>query len=219
VERESGVTRRFRGEATRWDAIYTEDHGAISACWDRLTRANVRRRFDRTFELAGDLSGRTVLDLGCGSGRYLVEAVTRGAARAVGVDIAPEMLAIARRLADGVSRGERITLLQGDLLSLNLDERFDWVIANGLFDYVDDARLGLERAAHWSRGGLVATFPDRWAPRALPRRLWWRARGVRVHLFDRAEITALAAGAGLSDVRIERIGPIFLMAGRSEFQR
>ena len=91
------------------------------------------------------------------------------------------------------------------------------MIANGLFDYVDDAGLGLERAAHWSRGGLVATFPDRWAPRALPRRLWWRARGVRVHLFDRAEITALAAGAGLSHVRIDRIGPIHLLCGQSGY--
>jgi SAM-dependent methyltransferase len=208
------VARRFRSEASRWDAIYTEETGTIAALWDRLTRANVRRRFERTFELAGDLSGKTVLDLGCGSGRYLVEAMSRGAGRAVGVDIAPEMLAIAGRLAHGVPGGERISLLQADLLSLKLEERFDWVIANGLFDYVDDSALGLRRAAGWSQGGVVATFPDRRAARALPRRLYWRARGVHIRLFDRARIMALATDAGLSQIRVERIGPIFLMVGR-----
>jgi SAM-dependent methyltransferase len=211
---ETGVTRRFRGEATRWDAIYSEDTGWIPALWDRLTRANVRRRFDRTFEVAGDLRGKTVLDLGCGSGRYLIEAVSRGAARAVGVDVAPEMLSVARTLADRTTGSDRIQLLHGDLLALKLSERFDWVIANGLFDYVEDTSLGMRRAAEWSRGGVVATFPDRRAPRALPRRLYWRTRGVHIRLFEPAQVLALAAASGLSESRIERIGPIFLMVGR-----
>jgi SAM-dependent methyltransferase len=212
---ESGVTRRFRGEATRWDAIYSEDRGVVASLWDRLTRANVRRRFERTFELAGDLHGKTVLDLGCGSGRYLVEAVARGATRALGVDIAPEMLAVARRLAQAAGGGDRIDLVQGDLMTLELNERFDWVIANGLFDYLEDAERGLARAAEWCRVGVVATFPSRHAPRALPRWLYWRLRGIRIRFHEPREITALAARAGLHDLHIERIGPITLLLGRS----
>ena len=49
----------------------------------------------RSYELLGDLTGRTVVDAGCGGGRAVAEMVERGA-RAVGVDLDPEMIAVAR---------------------------------------------------------------------------------------------------------------------------
>jgi ubiquinone/menaquinone biosynthesis C-methylase UbiE len=49
----------------------------------------------RSYELLGDLTGRTVVDAGCGSGRAVAELAERGA-RAVGVDLDPEMIAVAR---------------------------------------------------------------------------------------------------------------------------
>lgn len=49
----------------------------------------------RSYELLGDLTGRPVVDAGCGSGRAVGELAERGA-RAVGVDLDPEMIAVAR---------------------------------------------------------------------------------------------------------------------------
>lgn len=49
----------------------------------------------RSYELLGDLTGRTVVDAGCGGGRAVAELAGRGA-RAVGVDLDPEMIAVAR---------------------------------------------------------------------------------------------------------------------------
>ncbi|MET8258305.1 methyltransferase domain-containing protein [Micromonospora sp. NPDC005205] len=49
----------------------------------------------RSYELLGDLTGRTVVDVGCGSGRAVGELAGRGA-HAVGVDVDPEMIAVAR---------------------------------------------------------------------------------------------------------------------------
>ena len=49
----------------------------------------------RSYELLGDLTGRTVVDAGCGGGRAVAELAERGA-RAVGVDLDPEMIAVAR---------------------------------------------------------------------------------------------------------------------------
>lgn len=50
----------------------------------------------RSYELLGDLTGRTVVDAGCGSGRAVAEMAERGAG-AVGVDLDPEMIAVARK--------------------------------------------------------------------------------------------------------------------------
>ena len=49
----------------------------------------------RSYELLGDLAGRTVVDAGCGGGRAVAELAERRA-RAVGVDLDPEMIAVAR---------------------------------------------------------------------------------------------------------------------------
>jgi SAM-dependent methyltransferase len=49
----------------------------------------------RSYELLGDLTGRTVVDAGCGGGRAVAELAERGA-RALGVDHDPEMIAVAR---------------------------------------------------------------------------------------------------------------------------
>src|SRR5215211_3217817 len=43
--------------------------------------------------LPSDLRGRAVVDAGCGSGRYLLHALRRGARRVLGVDLSAEMLA------------------------------------------------------------------------------------------------------------------------------
>ncbi|WP_433275341.1 methyltransferase domain-containing protein [Pseudonocardia xinjiangensis] len=49
----------------------------------------------RSYELLEPLAGRTVVDAGCGGGRAVAELAERGA-RAVGVDLDPEMIAVAR---------------------------------------------------------------------------------------------------------------------------
>jgi malonyl-CoA O-methyltransferase len=46
--------------------------------------------------LPADLRGCAILDAGCGSGRYMIHALRRGASRVVGVDLSAEMLNRAR---------------------------------------------------------------------------------------------------------------------------
>lgn len=48
------------------------------------------------FYLLGDVVGKTVLDLGCGSGENLVPLASRGA-RVIGIDISQDLIALSRR--------------------------------------------------------------------------------------------------------------------------
>lgn len=70
------------------------------------------RLLDWPAELAvlGDLTGKTILDIGCGSGAKDVEMLERGAAEVVGIDIAGQFVA---------SADPRLTLAQGDLSQLD----------------------------------------------------------------------------------------------------
>jgi malonyl-CoA O-methyltransferase len=70
--------------------------------------------------LPDSLRGQAVLDAGCGSGRYILHALQRGATRVTGVDLSPEMLARARAELGG-ARAE-VQLRQGRLTALPVDD-------------------------------------------------------------------------------------------------
>jgi malonyl-CoA O-methyltransferase len=65
--------------------------------------------------LPQDLSGRNVLDAGCGTGRYMRYAMQRGAARIAGVDLSPEMLLRAEAELGAGHRRVSTELMQGSL--------------------------------------------------------------------------------------------------------
>jgi putative methylase len=78
--------------------------------------------------LRGDISGKRVCDLGCGTGILSIGAVLLGAASATGIEADHKALAIARRNAENF--GTFITFLAGDLSDPGL------VAGIGIFDTV-----------------------------------------------------------------------------------
>jgi SAM-dependent methyltransferase len=62
----------------------------------------------------GGLSGRTILDLGCGSGIFSIEALKNGASSSIGVDLSPKMIATANKLAGEKGVAMNAKFLVGD---------------------------------------------------------------------------------------------------------
>lgn len=79
--------------------IRSADFGPRAAVYDEL-RPGIPE-LDEALVQAGDLQGRRVLDVGCGTGRFAEVLATRFGARVFGLDAEPEML--------GVARGRRAT--------------------------------------------------------------------------------------------------------------
>jgi SAM-dependent methyltransferase len=85
-------------------------------------------------ELAGDVAGKRLLDLGCGDGFELLEWARAGA-QVVGVDNSPQQLAAAQRAADRLGVSCQLVLadllkLPDDLLRAEFDLVFSaWVTA------------------------------------------------------------------------------------------
>jgi tRNA (mo5U34)-methyltransferase len=93
--------------------------------------------------LPDDLSGRTVLDLGCNAGFFSLEMKRRGASRVVGVDVDPRYLAQAR-LAAEVS-GLEIELRELSVYDVaRLGERFDVVVLMGVLYHLRHPLLALD---------------------------------------------------------------------------
>src|SRR3954451_23783770 len=99
----------------------------------------------RTFEHAipADLSGKTVLDIGCNAGFYSLEMKRRGAARVVGIDSDPAYLAQAKFAGDVA--GLQIELRQLDVYQVEqLHEKFDLVFFMGVLYHLRHPLLALD---------------------------------------------------------------------------
>jgi predicted RNA methylase len=81
-----------------------------------------QRVVDRMLEMAGVKPNEVVYDLGCGDGRILFTAVERYRAKAVGVEIDPKLVEFTRDQAQKMSMGNRVKVVQGDLLDADLSE-------------------------------------------------------------------------------------------------
>lgn len=92
---------------------------------------------DHVFDVIGDLEGRRVLEVGCGSGNLTTFHALRGA-RAVGVDVSAGMLQLARRRAEVNGVSDRVELLAQPIEDLDEpDGSFDVVLANQVLHHLD----------------------------------------------------------------------------------
>lgn len=88
-------------------------------------------------ELLGDLSGRRVIDVGCGTGRHL-EWISEVADATTGVEPCPAMLARAR------ARVRQTTFLQGGLPRLPVESAsFDTVLCALVLEHIEDLEATL----------------------------------------------------------------------------
>jgi magnesium-protoporphyrin O-methyltransferase len=149
------------------------DRTAVEA-WKRLTsdapvnriRATVRAGRDAMRNrllswLPQDLSGLRLLDAGCGTGAFAIEAARRGA-DVVAVDISPTLIELARERAPRDLGAGRVEFIVGDLADPDFG-RFDHVVAMDSlihYDGVDIART-LASLAPRVDGSLVFTIAPR----------------------------------------------------------
>lgn len=93
--------------------------------------------------LPAELTGKTVLDIGCNAGFYSFEMKRRGAARVVGIDSDPRYLAQARLASEVL--GLPIELRELDVYRVGeLGERFDIVIFMGVLYHLRHPLLALD---------------------------------------------------------------------------
>lgn len=74
------------------------------------------------FYLAPVSASDTVYDLGSGDGRLLFVALEKGAQRAVGIEIDPERVGTALKIAKAKGLEDRVTFIQGDVMEVSLKE-------------------------------------------------------------------------------------------------
>ena len=86
-------------------------------------------------KLLPELTGKSVIDLGCGYGLNCLDFVSKGAKRVLGIDISEKMLALAMEK----SANEKIEYKKMSMTEINeLNETFDFAYSSLAFHYIED---------------------------------------------------------------------------------
>lgn len=148
------------------------DRTAVAA-WAKLTsdapvgkvRATVRAGRNRMRStllswLPEDLSGKRILDAGCGTGAFAVEAAMRGA-EVVAIDLSHTLVELAKTRLPAELAG-RIDFRSGDMLDASLGS-FDHVVAmDSIIHYqTEDAVNALAVLAQRTSSSILFTFAPR----------------------------------------------------------
>lgn len=144
------------------------------------------------------VEGRTLLDVGTGTGRAALALAARGAL-VTGVDASAEMLEVAKRRAAAAALA--VTFVQGDAHGLEFADRaFDAVTCLRVLMHTPDWRRSLAELCRVARRHVVFDYPALGSAAALQAvtRHLAHALGARVEAYrvfsDRAIRAALAAG-------------------------
>jgi ubiquinone/menaquinone biosynthesis C-methylase UbiE len=183
------VRREYRKLAKRYDAR-----------WAGYVEATVRETL-RRLPITG---GERVLDVACGTGALLAAiAAAHPGAQLTGLDLSPEMLAVAaRRLGPevGLSVGAAEALPFGDAA-------FDLVVSSNAFHFFPDpaAALAEMRRVLGPGGSLVVTdWCDDYLACRLCDRLLRLVSAAHQRIYTSAECGGLLLAAGFRQPRVER---------------
>jgi len=195
------VRELFDSRALRFDSIYGRE-SKVAGWVNWHVRRAIYHRFDVAIRESGDVGGKRVLDVGCGSGRYMIEYAHRGAQKVVGLDFSSQMLCLARALAAQEGVQERCEFLEADFRRWEFQERFDVVLAMGVFDYLEKPVEFLRRMMALSRGKVIGSFPGKNPLRMRLRKFRYALRHCPVFFYSERDMHQLAQSAGLTRYKL-----------------
>lgn len=141
------------------EVAFFDSHAATDA-YDVFTPETNVRLITTCAQLAGFRTGMRVADLGCGSGVF-TDLLHRQGYEAVGLDLSPKLIGLARRKYPGVE------FLEGDVEHLPfLDGSLDGVLLSGLVHHLPDPSRCVREVFRVlkSGGSFVAFDPNRMNP-------------------------------------------------------
>ena len=157
------------------------------------------------------VEGRTVLDVGTGTGRAALALAARGA-RVTGIDASAEMLAVAERRA--ASAGLDVRFVRGDAHHLDVPDRaFDAVICLRVLMHTPDWRQSLAELCRVARGRVVLDYPalrSAAALQAFARRTRY-ALGAQVEAYRVLSDRAISAALNTNGFRVAGVHRQFVL--------
>lgn len=209
----SESAKYWRDHLTSWEAsAYFKEGQQNANWWDKLStifRGDAMYvRMNTALELIQPhISGKTVLDVGCASGRFGFQMIEAGAKKVYGTDISAEALELGRQRSVELGMQDKLEFSALDVVQPNSPlPQVDLVTALGVIEYFDTdamkAFLSNLRTTHF-----LLDFPDYGRKKEFPtwilRQVYIRVNRLPgVFLYTHEEFFKLAEPFGFKNLRV-----------------
>jgi SAM-dependent methyltransferase len=148
----------------------------------------------------------------------VTEFARRGAGHVTGLDIAPNMIKLARDVVAHDGTAAQCDFVVSDILDWKTGGTYDVTIAIGFWDYIMEPpeRLRKIRAITRPGGTFLSAWPRFWTWRMPVRKVRLEyIRGCPVYFFRKPQVVAMIEGAGFEVVGTETVGKLHCVEARA----
>lgn len=191
----------FERKAKEFDELYDNQGSLFQMMVNKIFRKGLYERAYITLKECGDVRGKRILDVGCGSGRISVPLAERRAV-VVGIDYSLSMINLAKNFAKEREIEENIDFKCVDFMLDFNEGLFDITLALGVFDYIQNPIPFLSKMKTLTTEQILASYPARFTPQAPIRKLWLYTRKCPVYFYTKREIDRIYKAMELTSYEI-----------------
>ncbi len=200
---ENKVKNYFEDIAQEFDNIYDNEGTLITKITNKLFRKSLYERIPISLEECGDIKDKTIIDIGCGSGRLCYLLAKENASKVVGVDYSQQMIDIAKEFVKKKDLEEKIQFECVDFfVKYETKEKFDISIALGVFDYLQNPEKFLDKIKRVTKEKIIVSYPAKYAFQAPIRKVWLYSRKCPVFFYTEPQLQRIYENAGLKEIKI-----------------
>ncbi len=202
VDERAGIF--FHAFADTFDTLYEKQRNPLMRAVDYVFRSDIEIRYNWTFDAFGELNGKSIIDIGCGSGIYMKRALENNIHFICGLDPAENMLSLSKSRLKPFDN-ERYDFKKGTFPDYKLNQKFDYAIVMGVMDYVEDPSTFLKSLYNDISIKAVLSFPSYHWFRSPIRKFRYNLRDCPIWLYKEKEIKSLMDSVGIRNYEINKI--------------
>ena len=174
----------------------------------------MRERFILTLQEC-EGGNKTILDIGCGSGRFSLPLAGKGA-KVTGIDYSSQMIELANeyliKYETNTNTKLNVEFICCDFMEdFNSNELFDITLALGVFDYIKNPMPLLEKMKNLTKEKIIASYPAKFTFQMPIRKVWLYTKNCPVYFYTERKLASMYNSIGITNYEIIKMSAGYLV--------